>query len=135
MPHCARLRVRVLVALAGLVMIACGKSGGPRYASSAGPIERPKGPLSQEQGQAYLLALVNYDRGEHDLGPVEWDEVAALAARRHVDDMVKHGFTGHWGTDGSVPEERYTDAGGSLRSSLFVLFQRCQSSLDRAKPG
>jgi hypothetical protein len=27
--------------------------------------------------------------------------------------MAAHGYTGHWSTDGSVPEQRYTEAGGT----------------------
>jgi hypothetical protein len=27
--------------------------------------------------------------------------------------MAKNGYLGHWGSDGSVPEQRYTDAGGA----------------------
>lgn len=59
-----------------------------------------------------MLQLVNRDRAEEGLDPVEWDETAAKAAKRHAEDMARHGFTGHWGSDGSVPEERYTDVGG-----------------------
>lgn len=40
------------------------------------------------------------------------DDVASAAALRHVRDLASHGVTAHWGTDGSVPEQRYTEAGG-----------------------
>lgn len=46
------------------------------------------------------------------LGPLVLDAVASAAAQRHVADMVTHGFTAHWGSDGSVPELRYGEAGG-----------------------
>jgi hypothetical protein len=46
------------------------------------------------------------------LPAVEWDDVAVLAGTRHAEDMAHLGFTGHWGSDGSVPEQRYTLAGG-----------------------
>ena len=59
-----------------------------------------------------MLALVNYDRGRHGLAAVEWDETAAQAGQRHAEDMAKNGYTAHWGTDGSVPEQRYTESGG-----------------------
>ena len=38
---------------------------------------------------------------------------AARAATRHAADIARHGFTAHIGTDGSVPELRYTEAGGT----------------------
>ncbi|MBN1608830.1 MAG: CAP domain-containing protein [Polyangiaceae bacterium] len=78
----------------------------------AEPVERPEGPMDLERAQRYVLGLVNRDRDLEGLRPVEWDEVAARAATRHAEDMVRHGYTGHWGSDGSVPELRYTEAGG-----------------------
>ncbi len=60
-----------------------------------------------------MLALVNHDRKEAGLPEVAWDETAAAAGRVHAEDMARHGYTAHWGTDGSVPEERYTAAGGT----------------------
>lgn len=48
------------------------------------------------------------------LAPVALDEGAATrAGQGHAEDMAAHGFLGHWGTDGSVPEQRFTDAGGA----------------------
>lgn len=74
--------------------------------------ERPKGPLSLDDARRYMLDLVNRDRAEAGLSPVEMDEVATKAAQRHAEDMAAHGFTAHWGSDGSIPEQRYTEAGG-----------------------
>jgi len=59
-----------------------------------------------------MLALVNADRQSEGLGAVEVDDLAARAAQRHADDMAKQGYRAHWGSDGSVPEQRYTEAGG-----------------------
>jgi uncharacterized protein YkwD len=86
--------------------------GGSAYIAEAGPITRPAGPLDHEQAERYVLALVNHDRNEAGLSEVQWDEIAAVAGRGHAEDMARHGYTAHWGTDGSVPEERYTAAGG-----------------------
>lgn len=56
------------------------------------------------------------------LPPVELDEGPPTAAgTRQAEDMAKHGFLGHWGTDGSVPEQRYTEAGGTDFDSENVL--------------
>jgi hypothetical protein len=68
--------------------------------------------MDLERAQQYVLELVNRDRAQEGLEPLDWDEVAARAATRHAEDMVRRGFTGHWGSDGSVPELRYTEAGG-----------------------
>jgi hypothetical protein len=68
--------------------------------------------MNAEDGARYVLALVNHDRAEEGLPAVEWDDTAARAAERHAADMARNGFTAHWGTDGSVPEQRYSEAGG-----------------------
>ena len=69
-------------------------------------------PLSREQAERHVLDLINRDRASLGLAALPWDEAAARAARRHAEDMAAHGFTAHWGSDGSVPESRYTEAGG-----------------------
>ena len=94
-------------------MLGCGnRTPASGRAESATALSRPKGPLSLEQAQEYALALINRDRAAEGLEPVEWDETAARAGQRHAEDMAAHGYTAHWGTDGSVPEQRYTEAGG-----------------------
>ncbi|WP_437604131.1 CAP domain-containing protein [Sorangium sp. So ce590] len=85
-------------------------SGGEAQAAPAPPAPGPR--MTRAEAGRYVLALVNRDRAAHKLPPVRWDETAARAGRRHTEDMVRVGFTGHWGSDGSVPEERYTAAGG-----------------------
>lgn len=72
----------------------------------------PSKRMTRAEAARYVLALVNRDRAAHKLQPVVWDEAAARAGERHAKDMAKLGFTGHWGSDGSVPEERHTEAGG-----------------------
>jgi hypothetical protein len=60
-----------------------------------------------------MLDLVNRDRASAGLGPVELDSGPATAAgQAHAEDMASHGYLGHWGSDGSVPEQRMTAAGG-----------------------
>lgn len=86
---------------------------GTGYVAEAGPVSRPPDPLNQQQAEQYVLALVNHDRKVAGLSTVEWDETAAAAGRRHAEDMARNGYTAHWGTDGSVPEQRYTEAGGT----------------------
>jgi len=69
-------------------------------------------PMTRSNAERYVLDLVNRDRAAHGLPALAWDETAARAARRHGEDMAARGFTAHWGSDGSVPEQRYTAAGG-----------------------
>lgn len=59
---------------------------------------------------------------QHALGALNTARVAAglqaiapgtnTAAQAHADDMAEHRFVSGWGTDGSLPEERYVLAGG-----------------------
>lgn len=77
------------------------------------PVSAPAGPLDLRWARYYLLELINHDRAELGLSPVRLDDTASRAAQRHAEDMARHGFTSHWGTDGSVPEQRYTEAGGA----------------------
>ena len=61
-----------------------------------------------------MLALINRDRATQSLPPVELDEQApTTAGQAHAADMARLGYLGHWGSDGSVPEQRHTEAGGS----------------------
>ncbi|MBI5536679.1 MAG: CAP domain-containing protein [Deltaproteobacteria bacterium] len=76
------------------------------------PVERPAGLLSLADAERYMLALINHDREAEGEAALEWDPIAAKAGREHAEDMAKHGYTGHIGTDGSNPELRYTEAGG-----------------------
>lgn len=75
-------------------------------------VPRPDHALSQNEARQYALALINRDRAAEGVGPVVLDEISSKAAARHAHDMAQNGFTAHWGTDGSVPELRYTEAGG-----------------------
>ena len=88
-------------------------SGGPT--SRAGAIvPRPAKKLSAAEAARYMLALVNRDRASQGLVPVELDDGAATnAGQAHAEDMARLGYLGHWGSDGSVPEQRHTEAGGA----------------------
>jgi len=94
--------------------------------------ERPAGPLELETARRYVLDLVNADRRATGLPPVERDEVAERAAQEHAEDMAHLGFTAHWGSDGSVPEERYTLAGGLhfVQENAACFFDAAERPLD-----
>jgi uncharacterized protein YkwD len=77
-------------------------------------VATPSKPLTQLEARKYMLALINRDRASQGLRPVELDEGApTTAGQAHADDMVHLGYLGHWGSDGSVPEQRHTEAGGA----------------------
>jgi uncharacterized protein YkwD len=87
----------------------------PSPARAAPPrVERPGKALTIAEARRYMLALVNRDRGIAGLSPLELDEGPAQAAgQAHAEDMARLGYLGHWGADGSVPEQRHTEAGGA----------------------
>jgi len=87
-------------------------TGAPRTTTSSVRLDRPDHPLSQDEARRYALALVNRDRALFGLDPVVLDDAATRAAERHVADMAHLGFTAHFGSDGSFPDLRYTQAGG-----------------------
>jgi hypothetical protein len=66
------------------------------------------------EARRYMVELINRDRASAGLPPVVLDEgPASRAGQTHAEDMAAHGYLGHWGTDGSVPEQRFTEAGGA----------------------
>ena len=81
-----------------------------------------------------MLALVNADRKNEGLGPVEPDEIATRAGQRHAEDMVKNGYRAHWGSDGSVPEQRYTEAGGDqlVQENVTCFFDGEKRELEKS---
>ena len=93
---------------------------------------RPTAPAANDEATAYMLTLINRDRAVAGLTAVELDPVASIGAERHARDMAKHGFTAHWGTDGSVPEQRYTEAGGTdlVQENVACLFDGVPRELD-----
>ena len=89
--------------------------------------------MTIDQARSYLLLLVNRDRTEHGLAPLVMDDVANRAGQRHAEDMARTGYTAHWGSDGSVPEQRYSEAGGSdfVQENAGCLADGKRRDLDR----
>lgn len=114
----------------GTSLAACS----PKGSRTAEPVERPAGPVGLEEARRYVVSLVNRDRAEAGLEPVERDELAEKSGQRHVEDMALHGFTAHWGSDGSVPEQRYTEAGGVhfVQENAACFFDGVERALDPA---
>ena len=76
--------------------------------------EGPRKRLTLAEARRYMVQLINRDRASTGLAPVELDEgPPTRGGQAHAEDMAHNGYLGHWGTDGSVPEQRYTEAGGT----------------------
>jgi uncharacterized protein YkwD len=88
--------------------------------------------LDYAAAQKFVLGLINRDRAKAGLKPVVMDEAASKAGLRHARDMAAKGFTGHIGTDGSVPEQRYTESGGQhfVQENAACLFDAKARKLD-----
>jgi hypothetical protein len=89
--------------------------------------------MTRTEAQRYFLRLVNRDREAEGLEPVVWDSPAEKAGQEHADDMAQHGFTSHWGSDGSVPELRHTNAGGTgmVQENAACFFDATERRLDK----
>ena len=69
--------------------------------------ELPLMELPPELGRAeQLLAYINEARRINGLAPLNLVHELSIAAQSHADDMATSGFTGHGGSDGSVPALR-----------------------------
>lgn len=88
--------------------------GAPLVPVDAARADGPKKRLTLVEARRYMVQLINRDRASMGLAPVELDEGAPTrSGQAHAEDMAKNGYLGHWGTDGSVPEQRYTEASGA----------------------
>src|SRR5579884_304796 len=129
-------------ALAFAAVAACVRKGGapqapsprgdpPRAPGAGSAATVPARPLTPDQARRYMVELINRDRASEGLPPVVLDEgPATRAGQAHADDMASHGYLGHWGTDGSVPEQRFTEAGGA---DMVVENASCFTD-ERARP-
>ena len=87
-------------------------------ASAASPtapaLPHAKGKLTVAEARTYMVELLNRDRATQGLPPLELDLGAPTrAGQAHAEDLARLGYLGHWGSDGSVPEERHTREGGA----------------------
>ena len=70
--------------------------------------------------QRHAVKLINEDRAAHDLPPIVLG--ANIAAQLHAQDMVEHGYLGHWWLDGRKPYMVYTQTGGTSYISENAAF-------------
>jgi uncharacterized protein YkwD len=123
-----RFPQRSLAAAGGCLAVLASVAGEPTASAAPAPART----LDLAQAQRFMLSLINRDRKKAGLSPVVLDEDASKAGSRHARDMAANGFTGHVGSDGSVPEQRYTENGGSdfVRENAACLFDREARKVD-----
>ncbi|MBI4747723.1 MAG: CAP domain-containing protein [Acidobacteria bacterium] len=63
--------------------------------------------------QRQVLELINAERKEHGLAPVELDQFASTVAQTHAEELSRENFSSHWSRDGRKPYMRYAFAGGT----------------------
>ena len=59
----------------------------------------------------YALKLINEDRAKFGFDPLVLGSNGA--AQLHADDMLEHGYSGHWWSDGRKPYMVYSETGGT----------------------
>ena len=76
------------------------------------PLDAPfeLGPIMEAEllpAEERLLFYINEARSRFDLLPLAYYNELSAAARHHAADMARFGYTGHTGSDGSRPAERF----------------------------
>ena len=77
-------------------------------AQGGAPADETRTTLREE-----FLRLVNRDRRQFGLEPVQLDPFASSVADNYCRDQIRNGTTGHFTTDGQAPYMRYSFAGGN----------------------
>lgn len=110
-----RVPVSALLAfrLVGLLMLVTISSA---IAAETGDLER----LRSE-----ALELVNEDRAEYGLEPLELTESLNEAAQNHAEDMLERDYYAHVSPEGEAVQDRYIDAGGSRWRLVAGNIARC----------
>lgn len=91
--------------VAAMVSTACGAESGTAAGGRA--------VLALDDARAYMVELVNRDRAAIGLKPVALDPVATAAAQKHAEEMAAYAYMAHWNLEGKLPDQRYTEAGGT----------------------
>jgi uncharacterized protein YkwD len=72
------------------------------------------------------LELVNRERRERDLEPLQLEDRLDRAAQAHAEDMLARDFFAHESPDGATVQDRYVDAGGSRWRLVAENIGRCR---------
>ena len=78
--------------------------------------------LSLDEARTVMLNLINRDRVANGLRTVTLDPIATVAGQKHTDEMVSRCYLAHWSLDGKLPDQRYTEMGGThfVQENLFL---------------
>lgn len=73
-----------------------------------------------------MLDLINADRIEGRLSPVQWDDFAGQVAQAHAEDMATNLYMSHWNLAGEGPDIRYGCAGGTewVQENVYMYWYR-----------
>ena len=93
---------RALIGLVALLTLAAP------LAQGEGPIDETRFTLREE-----LLRLINRDRKQFGLEPVQLDTFASSVADAYCKQQIRDHTSGHFGLDGLSPYMRYSFAGGN----------------------
>jgi len=77
-------------------------------AQGGAPIDETRFALREE-----FLRLINRDRHQFGLQPVQIDALASAVADAYCREQIRNGTTGHFTIDGEAPYMRYSFAGGN----------------------
>jgi uncharacterized protein YkwD len=81
---------------------------GAPLAQGESPADETRFALRQE-----FIRIINHDRRQHGLAPVELDAQASVMADAYCRQQIRNGTTGHYTIDGRAPYMRYSFAGGN----------------------
>jgi uncharacterized protein YkwD len=82
------------------------------------------GDLETLRGAA--LELLNQDRREHDLPPLELDATLNESSRKHAEDMLRRDYYSHRSPEGETVMDRYRAAGGGTAKTVAENIARCE---------
>jgi uncharacterized protein YkwD len=80
-----------------------------------------------------LLDIINRERRNVGLRPVELDDLASQVAQQHCREMLNGGYTSHWNEAGLKPYMRYSLAGGVDAVKENVAGKWSNSGIDPAR--
>ncbi len=78
--------------------------------------------LTLTEARSFLVELINRDRAALGLKPVILDSIATTAGQKHAEEMATQRFLSHRNREGKLPDQRYSEAGGSdaVQENVFL---------------
>lgn len=85
---------------------------GPVFGHQLTPSATVGDTMDLNAARQYMVSLINRDRAQFGLKPVELDETATTAGQLHSNEMALEKYLSHWDLKGRKPDQRYTEVGG-----------------------